>query len=146
MTIDRVGGGALVLLALFVLFESRKLPYGNVQNPGPAYVPTLLAMLLLGFAAVVIVTGRGSAGVAAAGWGEWRHAVAILGCCAFMALALERVGYRLTMAASLLFLLGVVERRRLVTAVAFAVGFSGLSFYVFSTLLRVPLPRGAWGL
>ena len=145
MTIDRVGGGALALLALFVLWESRKLPFGHLQNPGPAYVPTLLAVLLLGFAVMVVVTGGRSERVAAVGWGEWRHAVAILSVCAFMALALERLGYRITMAAAMLFLLAVVERRRIVTAVAFAVALSGLSFYVFSTLLRVPLPRSPWG-
>ena len=146
MTIDRVGGGALALLALFVLWESRKLPFGNVQNPGPAYVPTLLAVLLLGFAVMVVITGGRSERLAAVGWAEWRHAVAILGVCAFMAFGMERLGYRLTVAGALLLLLGVVERRRIVTAVVFAAGFSAISFYMFSTLLRVPLPRGPWGL
>ena len=146
MTIDRVGGGALALLALFVLWESRKLPFGNVQNPGPAYVPTLLAFLLLGFAVFVFATGRRSESLAAVGWAEWRHAVAILAVCAFMAFGMERLGYRLTVAGALLLLLGLVERRRVVTAVVFAVGFSAISFYMFSTLLRVPLPRGPWGL
>jgi hypothetical protein len=146
VTIDRVGGGALALLALFVLWETRKLPFGNVQNPGPAYVPALLAVLLLGFAIVVIVTGSRSERLAAVGWGEWRHAVAILAVCAFMALGLERLGYRLSVAGALLFLLGVVERRRIVTTVLFALGFAAVSFYLFSTLLRVPLPRGPWGL
>lgn len=145
MTIDRLGGGMLGLLALFVLVESRTLPFGNVQNPGPAYVPVLLSLLLLGFAITVIVTGRASDRVAAVGWGEWRHAVAILGVCAFMALGLERLGYRLTVAAALLVLLGAVERRGVLVASIFAAAFSGLSFYVFSTLLRVPLPRGPWG-
>jgi uncharacterized membrane protein len=146
VTIDRVGGGALALLALFVLWESRKLPFGNVQNPGPAYVPTLLAVLLLGFAVTVVAAGRRSERLAAVGWAEWRHAVAILAVCAFMALGLERLGYRLTVAGALLVLLAVVERRPIVTAIVFAAGFSAISFYMFSTLLRVPLPRGPWGL
>ena len=146
MTIDRLGGGALALLALFVLWESRKLPFGNVQAPGPAYVPTLLALLLLGFAVTVVAGGGRSERLGAVGWDEWRHTVAILAVCAFMALGLERLGYRITIAVALLFLLGVVERRRVVTAVVFAVTLSALSFYVFSTLLRVPLPRSPWGL
>jgi hypothetical protein len=145
MTIDRVGGAGLVLLALFTLWESRKLPLGTVQNPGPSYVPVLLALLLLGFGLVVIAMGRGSARVAAAGWGEWPHVVAILGCITFMALALERLGYRITIAVALAFLLGVVERRGLLTTVGFAAAFSGLTFYLFATLLRVPLPRSPWG-
>ena len=146
MTIDRLGGGALALLALFVLWESRQLPFGNVQAPGPAYVPTLLALLLLGFAVTTVATGGRSERLGAVGWTEWRHTLAILAVCAFMALGLERLGYRITIAVALLFLLGVVERRRVVTAVVFAVTLSALSFYVFSTLLRVPLPRSPWGL
>ncbi|HYE90512.1 MAG TPA: tripartite tricarboxylate transporter TctB family protein [Terriglobales bacterium] len=145
MTIDRVGGGALVLLALFTLWESRKLPLGTLQNPGPSYVPVLLALLLLGFGLVVIAMGRGSDGVTSVGWGEWRHAIAILGCLAFMALALERLGYRITIFVALAFLLGVVERRSVVTTTVFAVAFSGLSFYLFATVLRVQLPRSPWG-
>ena len=145
MTIDRVGGGALVLLALFTLWESRKLPLGTLQNPGPSYVPVLLALVLLGFGLVVIALGRNSPRMATVSWREWPHAVAILGACAFMALALERLGYRLTIGLALAFLLGVVERRSVITTVAFAVGFAGLSFYLFATLLRVQLPRGPWG-
>ncbi|MBI2526826.1 MAG: hypothetical protein HYY95_03785 [Candidatus Rokubacteria bacterium] len=44
------------------------------------------------------------------------------------------------------FLLRVVERRHLPAAAAFAVGLAWGSFHLFSTLLRVPLPRGPWGL
>jgi hypothetical protein len=80
------------------------------------------------------------------GWSEWRHAVAILAVCAFMALGLERLGYRLTIFVALAFLLGVVERQRLVTTAVFSVAFSAASFYLFAILLRVPLPRSPWGL
>jgi putative tricarboxylic transport membrane protein len=78
--------------------------------------------------------------------GEWRHALAILVACAFAALALERLGYRLTIGAALLFLLAVVERKRTAGALLFAAAFAAGSFILFDTLLRVPLPRGPWGL
>jgi hypothetical protein len=59
VTIDRVGGGALALLALFTLEETYRLrlPLGSLQNPGPAYLPVLLALLLLGFGILTIVFG-----------------------------------------------------------------------------------------
>jgi putative tricarboxylic transport membrane protein len=146
MTIDRFGGGVLAALALFTLWESRKLPLGNLANPGPAYMPMLLAALLLGFSILIIALGARATTVAAAGWSEWRHAVAILGVCVFMALALERLGYRITIFAALAMLLGLLERRSLVTTAVFSVAFSAASFYLFAVLLRVPLPRGPWGL
>ena len=78
-------------------------------------------------------------------WTEWRHAVAILGTCAFMALALERLGYRLTIFVALFALVSVVERKGWIAGVVFAGGFSLGSHYLFNTLLRVPLPQGPFG-
>jgi hypothetical protein len=71
--------------------------------------------------------------------------VAILATCVFAALALERLGYRLTMAAVLGFLVGVVERKGILLSAAFALALALGSFYVFDTVLRVPLPRGPGG-
>ena len=142
LTTDRVGGVALALIGLFVLFESRKLPLGTLQNPGPAAMPVVLAVLLLVFGAALVALGAGAARLAAVGWSEWRHAVAIFGVCAFAALALERLGYRVTMVAALAFLLGGVERRGVVFTLVFALALALGTFFVFDTVLRVPLPRG----
>jgi hypothetical protein len=146
MRIDRVGGVALALVAIFTLWESRKLPLGTLQNPGPAYMPSLLALLLFGFAILVMVFGGRSARLVSVGWSEWRHVLAILLVLAFVALSIERLGYRVTVAATLVFLLGVVERRWVVTTAVFAIGFAAGSYYLFSNVLRVPLPLGPWGL
>ncbi len=147
LTIDRVGGAALALLALGVIEETWRLslPLGSFHNPGPGYAPVMLALILLVFGATLAVLGGAATRFAALEWTEWRHAVAILGACAFAALALERLGYRLTVAAMLGFLVGVVERQRLVVTVVLMVAFSLGTFYLFDTLLRVPLPLGPGG-
>jgi len=145
-TIDRVAGGALILVALLTLVLSRALPLGTLRTPGPAYMPVLLALLLLLFGVLLVVFGGRSALWSSVRWHEWRHAVAILAACVFAALALERLGYRLTMAAMLAFLLGVVERKSIVVTVVFSLALALATFFLFSTLLRVPLPRGPLGL
>ncbi len=147
LTTDRVAGGVLVLVGLFVMEESwrLRLPLGSLHNPGPAYLPVVLALLVLVFGAAVFVMGARAARLGGVGWGEWRHAVAIFGACAFAALALERLGYRLTVAVLLVFLIGVVERKGPVLTVAVALGLALGSFYLFNTLLLVPLPRGPFG-
>jgi hypothetical protein len=147
MTIDRVGGGALALLALLTLEETYRLrlPLGSWQNPGPAYVPVLLALLLLVFGILAFAAGAKAERVSAVGWSEWRHGAAILAACAFMALAFERLGYRLTIFVSLAALLGLLERQHWLTTLLFSAGFALGSFYLFATLLRVPLPYGPWG-
>ena len=144
MTIDRVGGLTLAALALFVIEESYRLrlPLGTLQNPGPAYVPVLLSVLLLAFALMVAALGGRARSMASVSWREWRHAAAILGVCAFVALALERLGYRSTIFLALVVLLGLLERRSWLTTAVFAAAFAFGSYYVFATLLRVQLPLG----
>jgi putative tricarboxylic transport membrane protein len=146
LTVDRVAGAALALFALFVLWESRALPLGSLANPGPAYMPVALATLLLLGGLAIALLGRHTPPIASLAFGEWRHAVAIFIACAFAALALERLGYRLTILLALLFLLGVVERKRPATALIFAAVFAAGTFFLFDTLLRVPLPRGPFGI
>jgi hypothetical protein len=146
LTVDRVAGAALAVFAATVLWESRRLPLGSVSNPGPAYMPVVLAALLLVGGTIIAVLGADSAPARSIRWREWRHTVAIFGACAFAALALERLGYRLTIFIVLVFLLGVIERKRAVPTLVLAVAFAGGSLFLFDTLLRVQLPRGPFGL
>jgi putative tricarboxylic transport membrane protein len=146
LTTDRIGGSALCLLALFVMWESRALPLGTWRQPGPGYFPVLLAALLLVLGVLVWAMGGGAANAADVGWSEARHAAVILAVGAFVCLGLERAGYRLTMLVALLFLARIVERKSLVASAAFALALSFGSYYLFDTLLRVPLPRGPFGI
>jgi putative tricarboxylic transport membrane protein len=146
LTTNKVSGMALALFALGVIWESRKLPLGTFRHPGPAYMPVLLALLLLVFGILIAATGGRSERLRSVTWTEWPHAVAILAICAFSALALERLGYRLTVLLVLFFLVKVIEKKGWVTAAVFAAALSFGSFYLFYTLLRVPLPIGPWGI
>lgn len=144
MTIDRVSGIGLALFAALVLEESRRLrlPWGSLANPGPAYFPGVLAALLLLAGVAIAVLDRNAPRLAGVSWSEWRHGVAIFAACAFCALGLERVGYRITMFVVLAFLVGVVERKHPLATLVFAGGLSLGTFWLFDTILRVPLPRG----
>jgi hypothetical protein len=98
MTVDRVAGLALVLIGLVAIEESRAFPFGTLHRPGPAFMPMLLAVLLILFGGVVLAMGAQARRLAEVGWHEWRHAVAIFAACAFAASSLERLGYRITIA------------------------------------------------
>jgi len=147
MTTDRVAGIGLALFAALILEESwrSRLPLGNLAMPGPAYVPALLAGALLVSGAFIAATGGRAPALAAAGWREWRHVVAIVAACAFICLALERLGYRLTMALACVFLVGVIERKPAVATLVFSVAMAAGTYWLFDTLLRVQLPRGPFG-
>ena len=145
MTTDRVSGSVLVLFALLVIWESRVLPLGTFRQPGPAFVPILLAVLLVIFGVFVVLTGGRSPLISSISWTEWRHALAILGASVFSVFAMERLGYRLTVLLVLVFLVKVVEKHGWVLSLAFAFVMSFGSFFLFYTILRVPLPEGPLG-
>ena len=146
LTTDRVAGAALVLIGLVAVWESRRFPLGSLHRPGPAYMPTLLALLLIGFGVAVALMGTRSQRFTELGWHEWRHAVGIFAACAFAAWGLPHLGYRLTMAGVLVFLLLVLERKGVALTAILTVAIAWGSFWLFDTLLRVPLPRGPFGL
>lgn len=145
LTTDRAAGVALAAFAIFVLWESRNVPFGTTAQPGPGTVPVLLALTLLLCSGVVVAGGAAAPRVASLPWTEWRQAVAILGSCAFMALALERLGYRLTIFVTLLALVSLVEGKGWVVGTIFALGFSWGTYFLFKTLLGVPMPLGPFG-
>lgn len=145
MTIDRVSGSALVLLGLFVVWEGRVLPLGTHRQPGPGYLPLLLALLLVILGGLLVLQGGGAARLRTVDWSEAPHAIAIIACTAFATALLESLGYRVTMILILGFLLGVVERLRPWLVATLTLGLSLGTFWLFDTFLRVPLPRGGWG-
>ncbi|MBI3002843.1 MAG: tripartite tricarboxylate transporter TctB family protein [candidate division NC10 bacterium] len=145
LTTDRLAGLLLLLFSLAVMWETRVLPLGSFHQPGPGYMPMLLAVALAATSILVALGGGGAPPTRSLEWPETRHAVAILGACAFAALALERLGYRLTVLLLLAFLLGAVERRRPALVATMALGLAVGTFFLFSNLLKVPLPRGPLG-
>ena len=145
MTTDRVSASVIAIFALAVIWQSRQLPFGTFHRPGPAYVPVLLASLLLIFALCLLFTGRRAPPFASIQWTEWRHALAIITLLSFAGFAIDRLGYRLTVLVMLFFFVKVLEKRGWLSSVAFALALSFGSFYLFYTLLRVPLPLGPLG-
>jgi hypothetical protein len=145
LTTDRVAGSALICFSLLVIWESRHLPFGTFRQPGPAYIPVILATLLLLFGLALTFISRRAPLLFSIRWTEWRHAAAILAAAIFSGFAMERLGYRLTILLVLGFLLKVVERRGWVLSLAFAFSLSFGSFFLFYTVLRVPLPEGPFG-
>jgi hypothetical protein len=145
LTNDRVAAFVLALFALVVALESRRYPFGTVAEPGPAYLPFALAVALLVFSVTVMVNGGRAARFSPGAFGGGGKAFAILAGMAFATAALESLGYRVTVAILLVYLLGVVERKPPAVVVSIAAGFALGSFHLFAGLLKVPLPLGIGG-
>ena len=144
--IDRISGAVFVVIALLVAWENRAYPLGSLSTPGPGYMPLGLALALGAFGLIVALRGNASPLLDTIGWTESRRAIVLLIGCGVAAFALEHIGYRLTMIALLVFMLGVVERKRPLVTLLVAFGFAFISYFIFATQLNVQLPRGPWGL
>lgn len=145
LTTDRASGIVLVLFALLVIWESRLLPLGNLRQPGPAFIPILLALLLVLCGILLVLTSGRARSLSSIRWSEWRHTLAIAAVSFGSVFALERLGYRLTVLLILLFLYQLVEKRGWVMSLALSWGLAFGSFFLFHSLLRVPLPLGPFG-
>lgn len=145
MTTDRLSAAVLTFFAFFVIWQSQQLPLGTFRQPGPGYVPVLLASLLLLFAILIIFTAGRAPSLSSLHWTEWHHSLAILLACVFAVFAIERLGYRLTMFLLLSVLVKFVEKRGWALSITFALLLAFGSFFLFYTMLRVPLPRGPLG-
>ena len=143
---DLVAGTVIVLVALLVGWENRAYPIGSLAEPGPGYMPLLIAGALGMFGLLIALRAGASPLFNTIAWSESRRGIVMLIACGVAVFALERIGYRLTMIALLVFMLGVVERKRPLPTVLVACGFAFLSYFLFATLLKVQLPRGPWGL
>ena len=145
LTTDRAGGGGLALLALGVLWESRVLPIGSWREPRPRAMPGGVARVALAHGLALVARGVSAPPLGGVGWSEAPRALVVVAALAFLALAFERLGYRFSVFATVLFLVGAVERRSPLAAVVYAAGLAWGSFFLFNGLLKVPLPRGPFG-
>jgi hypothetical protein len=143
---DLVAGIVILLIALLVGWENRAYPLGNLADPGPGYMPLLLAGALGVFGLLIALRAGASPLFNTLDWSEGRRGIVMLIACGVAVFALERIGYRLTMIALLVFMLGVVERKPPLPTLLVAGGFAFLSYFLFATLLKVQLPLGPWGL
>ncbi len=136
----------LLAVGLFVAWQNRSYPLGTLQEPGPGYTPLLLAIFLAVMGLLIALRGMTSPALTETPWPEAKRALVILIACGVATYALEPVGYRITIGALLIFFIGVVERRNPLTAATVAIGFSISTYYLLAVVLRVPLPRGSWGI
>lgn len=142
---DQASGLVLLLLAIFIGWQNRSYPLGSLQEPGPGYVPLMLAVFLGAIGVLIALRGTRAQPLRDMKWPEAPRAVVILIACGIAAYALERLGYRITIFAFLVFFLGVVERKKWYSVLIVSTGFALLSFLLFDTVLKVQLPTGPWG-
>jgi putative tricarboxylic transport membrane protein len=147
VTRDRIAALVLLLLAVGGALEASRLAIGDPAHPGPGFFPLCLA-LALGVVAVALLrqparVPSGSA-LAPEGLRPRRAALALAASVAY-AFALEPIGFVVTTATFLLFLLKVIEARGWRSSLVIALAAAIACHVLFKVWLAVQLPAGPWG-
>ncbi|HEX7125623.1 MAG TPA: tripartite tricarboxylate transporter TctB family protein [Thermodesulfobacteriota bacterium] len=135
---------ALAGVGVVAAVESLRLGIGRPVEPGPGLLPLAAAAVLVGSCAAVVARDRvPDEAVREVGRAERLAASLVLLCAA---LALEPLGYRVTMLSTVTLLARVLGVRRWLVAAAFGAVAAFGSDVLFSDLLGMALPRGSWRL
>ena len=141
---DHVAGGAILVAGALVLAASTDLPFGTLASPGAGMLPTLVVVLMMALAAGLILSAGSSPPFGAIDWSDAGHALRVSAVTAAAVAAYTSLGFIASIAAMLLVLTILVERKPILPAAAFSIGATLMAYLLFATLLNAPLPRGEW--
>jgi putative tricarboxylic transport membrane protein len=148
---DYIGGGIFTALGVFIWAMTFQFPVLDDGHPGPSLFPRVLGTLFILFGIMVILSGRRAAGKAEAEspaedeaqLNYFNPLLVIILIGAFIAIA-PKLGFILT-GAALLFILMMRLRVSPLKSSIISVVLICFIFFVFSKILRVPLPLGLLG-
>jgi cellulose synthase/poly-beta-1,6-N-acetylglucosamine synthase-like glycosyltransferase len=146
---EKVACLLFMALALFVGFESRHYPLGAIDNPGPGFLPLLLAvaMAVLAVTLAVKVWTKGAAPASHPFWPEKgglsKVSLAFAAILLFTVL-LEITGYIFNIFLFFIILLKPIGRQKWSWSVAISLGATLVAYLLFDKWLMIPLPRGIW--
>ena len=146
--------GERILASVFGLFgvvwiaQSLRLQYWGDFAPGPGFLPLWLGISLVTLVAIYLSTSFQSLSrdeaAADAAPRIGRIAAIVAGFVACIA-TIEWLGFGVSVAVYLVFLLWAVERQSPAIVAGVAVGTTAALHVIFRIWLGVPLPEGPWG-
>lgn len=139
----RILGLACLIAGLGYFVTALRLPMHTLTGPGPGFFPIGVALVLLVAAVTVVIRGEAASPRDVLPVGAKRRVamtlVALVGFCFF----LPRAGY---LGTSLVFMTVMLQQvgTSWQAALSIAVASAAGSYYLFVSVLSVPLPWGAW--
>lgn len=145
---DIVSGAVLAGLGVFIIVEARGWEYLGPDGPGPGFFPLWYGMCMVALSVLLVAMSLVQrAGVPAkpVNWHEVGRALAAWAGLALCVGFLKILGFLLAFGLFTFFLVAVMYRRSLGTAVAVSVGMSAGFYLLFPLALNVALPVGKLG-
>lgn len=152
MRYDKVSSLIWLGGSIAIIFSSLAYSFGSWSHPGPAFLPLLCGIIMAVLSLVIFIQGtiKGRAGAKkkeedrtffTARWDKLAAALIILFAYAFF---FDILGFLMMTFAFMLFVLKVVEPTRWRTALITSVLTTGVSYLLFESWLKVPMPKGFW--
>ena len=134
---DRIGAVAMMLFGSFWIWQAGRLALRSSEGvPGPGLLPTAMGVFIIGLASVSFLRPE----VARIKLPYFQRIALILAALIGYALLLEPLGYVVSTALLLAFLLLTFAERRHWWQPVSAIAVSFATYYIFRILLSVPLP------
>src|SRR5262245_47118354 len=142
---DHVAGLAFVVAGGLVYALSGSLPWGSLAMPGAGMMPKLVLGMMMVFGLVLTARGGASPPLAEPDWSDVGHELCVIIAAALATALYTTLGFVLTMSLMLLGLTAVVERKPPLRALVFSAGNALFTYFLFSSLLKSPMPPGPFG-
>ncbi len=142
-----------VLLGMTIAVWSATFPFGNLEDPGPAYFPTALGLVIVAMGVLLLLRGQKTKGADAlrpldppvSHRAAARRVVLYLAGMTVSAVLLEVLGFVLTMFLMILFMMRTISPQKWKTALFYSLISALGSLVVFRVLLKTQLPGGFLG-
>ena len=132
-------GLTLAALGVYIVVQAAGWEYKGPDGPGPGFFPLWYGIAMAALSLVIVVrSARGDAEKV-----DWRgagRAFAVWGAVAVAVAAFKLVGFTAGFAALTFFVVAVMYRRPLGTALAVAIGLAAGFYVLFPVMLGVNLP------
>jgi putative tricarboxylic transport membrane protein len=135
-------------VGIFIIVEARGWEYLGPDGPGPGFFPMWYGVCMVVLALMLMVASlvqRAPAPGAAINWSEVGRALTVWAGLAACIGLLKVLGFLLAFGLFTFFLVAVMYRRSLGTALAVSVGMAAGFYLVFPLALNVALPVGKLG-
>ena len=147
---DRISSVFWVLFAIFVGIESKRLGLGTLHEPGPGFL-FFGASIALGIMSLVILIrawmSKKTEGTKISIFsGENIPKILLVLISLFLyAFFMETLGFIVVTLLLLIFLLGIIEKKKLGYTIFVSAGVTAIAYLIFEIWLRSQLPRGLLG-
>jgi putative tricarboxylic transport membrane protein len=144
---DKIGSIVCLVIAGIALWQSVRVPMGNIRQPGPGFLPFWVGVLLALLSAILWFEASFRKPAAEpvrflSGEGKWPYVVAAGVALLIYTFLLEPLGFVISTFLLLIFLFRVIGKQKWWVGVTGSILVTFFTHLIFRVALKVQLPRG----